>query len=480
LFFSNKSPLLAIVKHLLFEYFYLNFEKNVMGQKFVIIGAGLTGLSTAFFLKRRGYDVLVLEKENRVGGAIRSHSENGFVFEEGPNTGVIGNPEIAELFEYLGIEPEIANDKAEKRLILKNNQWYPLPSGAISFFKTPLFTIKDKIGIAFEPLKKKGTNPEESVASLAARRIGKSFVDYAVNPFISGIYAGDPEKLITKYALPKLYNLEQNYGSFIGGSFKKSREPKSERDKKATRKVFSVKGGLQSLIDKLEYEIGKDNIVCNAKDIHISKSENLFNISYIQNGEVHKIETPEVISTIGAHDIPEVFTFLKKNDLETISNVNYAKVVQVAVGVNKEAIKPEYYSFGGLIPQKENKKLLGVLFPSFCFNDRAPENHVTLAIYLGGIKHPEYFEMSDNETEALVKSELKDLLNISDSDIQFIKIFRHPYAIPQYEKSSKERFETVERIEKENPGLIIAGNLRNGIGMADRVKQAYDIAQQIS
>lgn len=446
----------------------------------VIIGAGLTGLSTAFFLKKKGYNILLLEENNRVGGAIRSHHQDGFIFEEGPNTGVIGNAETAELFEALNLTPAIANKEAEKRLILKNNQWYPLPSGAIDFLKTPLFTFKDKIGIAFEPLRKKGTNPEESIASLAARRIGQSFVDYAVNPFISGIYAGDPEKLITKYALPKLYNLEQKYGSFIGGSFKKAKEPKSERERKATRKVFSADGGLQTLVDKLEEHIGYDHIICNAHNIKVKKEGSSYTISYNLNNQDYEINSSRIITTTGAHALPNILEFIDENDMKDIANVNYAKVVQVAIAVDKKAVRPELYSFGGLIPQKENRQVLGVLFPSFCFNDRAPQKGCILAMYLGGMKHPEIFGFSDDKIARLAQSELKELFDIKESDIQFMHIFRHPYAIPQYEKSSKERFDTIAKIEHKYNGLIIAGNLRNGIGMADRIKQAFDISEQMS
>lgn len=447
-----------------------------MKKQVVIIGAGLTGLSTAFFLKKKGFEVLVLEKRSRTGGAIHTHTENGFVYEEGPNTGVIGNPETAELFEMLGIDAEIANEKANNRLILKNGKWHSLPSDPIRFLLTPLFSLKDKIGIAFEPFHKKGSNPDESVASLASRRIGQSFVDYAVNPFISGIYAGDPEKLITRYALPKLYNLEQKYGSFIGGTFKKSREPKTERDKKATRKVFSTQGGLHHLISKLEESIGKENIMCDTQNTKIFKQGKDFKLVFDKNGTANEIVTSNLISTIGAHDLSDVLTFVNSDDMASITNINYAKMVEVAVGVKKQAIDEKYLSFGGLIPQKENKNLLGVLFPSFCFDNRSPKDYATLAIYLGGVRHPEFIDLADEAIEKLVKNELETLFKIKDQDYCFMKIFRHPFAIPQYELSSGERFMTIKKVEAENKGLIIAGNLRDGIGMSDRIKQAYDIA----
>lgn len=444
----------------------------------IIIGAGLTGLSTAFFMQEEGLNVLILEKNNRIGGSICSHSENGFVYEEGPNTGVISTPEVSELFEKLGIEPEIANEDAEKRLILKNQQWHPLPSGAISFLKTPLFTLTDKIKIAFEPLRKKGTDPDESIASLASRRIGQSFVDYAVNPFISGIYAGDPEKLITRYALPKLYNLEQNYGSFIGGSIKKSKEPKSEREKKATKQVFSVKNGFGSLIDTLKEKIGEDHIICNAKYVVVKKLNSEYQVSF-SIGETEVSNTSSrVVSTVGAFAVPEMFSFLKENDLSRIAELRYAKVIQVAVGIKKESLSDDFISFGGLIPQKENRRILGVLFPSFCFSNRTPPGFVTLAVYMGGVRHPEFIELSDEKIETIVETELRELMNIPKNSIQFMRIYRHQHAIPQYEKSSGVRFDTVKKIESEHKGLHIAGNLRDGVGIADRIKQAYGIAKE--
>lgn len=443
----------------------------------IVIGAGLTGLSLAFFLQQKGKKVIILEQKDRVGGAMCSHTENGFVFEEGPNTGVIGNPEIAELFEMLESEPVIANSKAEKRLIYKKDNWYPLPSGGIGFLKTPLFTLSDKIKIAFEPLRKRGTDLDESVASLAGRRIGRSFVDYAVNPFISGIYAGDPEKLITRYALPKLYKLEQRYGSFIGGSFKKSFEPKSDRDKKATRKVFSDERGFGSLIEKLQNKIGSENIICSAHNIRINKKNDWFEVTFSNNEESKSVTSYKVVTTVGAHALPDLLPFVSPLDMKKITNLTYAKVIQVALGVERKAIDDRYVSFGGLIPQKENKRLLGVLFPSFCFPGRAPEGYATLAIYLGGILHPEYINMSDEKITNIVHEELQDLFKIPSSAISFMKIFRHEYAIPQYEISTGERLSAIAKVESEHDGLYIAGNLRNGIGIADRVKQSYDIAE---
>ncbi|MDR1004429.1 MAG: protoporphyrinogen oxidase, partial [Prevotellaceae bacterium] len=152
----------------------------------VVIGAGLTGLTTAYHLCRRGFDVQVLEQQPRIGGQIQSHSEEGFLFESGPNTGVVSYPEVAELFASLSprCELETAQEAAARRLIWKGNRFHALPSGLLSALFTPLFTLSDKLRILGEPWRAKGNHPDESVGALARRRLGRSFVDYAVDPFL--------------------------------------------------------------------------------------------------------------------------------------------------------------------------------------------------------------------------------------------------------------------------------------------------------
>jgi oxygen-dependent protoporphyrinogen oxidase len=220
----------------------------------LIIGSGLTGLSCAHHLRKKGKDFLVVEAANNPGGVIGTSEENGFLYETGPNTGVIGNPEVAEIFEDLkdNITVEVANKNVNKRYILKNGNLEALPGSLWGGIKTPLFTFRDKLRLLGEPFRKAGTNPNETLADLVKRRMGKSFLNYAIDPFILGVYAGDPAQLVPRFALPKLYNLEQEYGSFIGGAIKKKFAKADPEMKKATREIFSVKGGFKNLEELLE------------------------------------------------------------------------------------------------------------------------------------------------------------------------------------------------------------------------------------
>jgi oxygen-dependent protoporphyrinogen oxidase len=446
----------------------------------IIIGAGLTGLTLAYFLKRMGHRPLILERSDRPGGVIQSHTEKGFTYESGPNTGVLSTKEIAMLFEELRDECtlETGQGGANKRYVMKNGRWEPLPSGLISAVRTPLFSLKDKFRILGEPFRKPGSNPDESVAEMVRRRLGKSFLDYAVDPFISGIYAGDPSRLVTRYALPKLYALEQNYGSFIRGSIRKSREKKSDDEKKVTREVFSVRGGLGNLIGALEKEIGRERIIYGVQDLKTGFTGDGFTVSFAAQGGVFQTACSRLVSTAGGYALPEILSFIPQEELDPILSLNYAGVVQVAAGYSRWTGTP-LDAFGGLVPSLEKRQILGILFPSAIFNDRAPEGGALLSVFLGGTRNRELIRKSDDEITAIALGEIRKTLG-ADGEPDLLKIFRYEKAIPQYEATTGERLECIRELEGRYPGLIIAGNVRDGIGMADRVKQARHIADIIT
>jgi len=446
----------------------------------VIIGAGLTGLVTAHYLLKSGFSVKIVEKNNRPGGVMQTIRKEGFTIEAGPNTGVVSHPEIVELFEDLkdDCKIDIANPDAKKRLIWKDGEWHALPSGFMTAVTTPLFSLGDKFRILGEPFRKKGTNPNESIADLVVRRMGQSYLDYAIDPFISGIYAGDPSKLVTRFALPKLYSLEQTYGSFIRGGIKKGSEPKDERTKKATKEVFSAKGGLQYLIDALVKSIGNENILLNCKDVTVSNDNQIFNTSFLMGSIPVGLTSEKVISTVGGKEIDSIFPFVEKEQLKAIMQLEYAKIVQVALGY-KQWKGIDINAFGGLIPSKEKRKILGVLFPSSFFAARAPEGGALLSVFLGGMKHSEFYSLNDEEIQSLVEEEIGEMLKIKRIKADVLKIFRYQYAIPQYTATSEQRFEAINFVQKNYPGLILAGNIRDGIGMGDRIKQGRAIAEEM-
>ena len=290
---------------------------------------------------------------------------------------------------------------------------------------------------------------------MVVRRLGKSYLDYAVDPFISGVYAGDPHTLITRFALPKLYNLEQNYGSFIRGAIAKSKEKKSHRDRLATKKVFSAVGGLQHLVDALAQSVGHEHIILQANNVIVTPVDGQWQVDYTTTaGEKMSLRCRKVITTVGAYALKAMLPFVKDSDMAPISALRYAPIVQASVGFS-DAHGIENKAFGGLIPSCEQQQLLGILFPSACFSRRCPPQGALFSFFLGGVKHAEMLDKTDR-----------------------IQFFRHARAIPQYELSSGDRFVAVARIEQAHPSLVIGGNLRDGIGMADRIRQGVAMGMQ--
>lgn len=444
----------------------------------IIIGAGLTGLSLGYFLKKEGKNVIILEKGSKPGGVIDTVNEDGFIYERGPNTGVLSTVELALLFEDLKDKCtlEIADPSAKKRFILMNNRWEPLPSGPLSAIKTPLFTFGDKLRILGEPFRRKGVDPDESVADLVRRRMGKSYLDYAVNPFISGIYAGDPEKLVTKFALPKLYALEQNYGSFIKGGLAKSAEKKSENDKKATREVFSSRGGLVSLINALADSVGRESIITGCNHLKIVNETGGFRVT--DEATSTDYFSAKVVTTTGSYTLPGLLPFIEDELMMKITSLRYAGIVQVSVGY-KDWTGTKLDAFGGLVPAAEKRNILGILFPSAIFPGRAPATGALLSVFMGGINNMDILDKNDEEITSSALKEIASTMNCSKTP-DLLKVNRYSHAIPQYERTSHDRLAAIRIIENMNPGLILAGNIRDGIGMADRVKQSRIIANQIA
>lgn len=445
-------------------------------QTIAIVGAGLTGLTAAFYLQRAGHNVIVLERSSRTGGQIASFAREGYVFESGPNTGAVSHPEVAELFDDLGLELLEARPEAKARWIWHNGSFRALPSGLLSAITTPLFSWGDKLRILGEPFRRKGIDPNESVATLTRRRLGSSYLRNAVDPFISGVYAGNPEQLVTRFALPRLYVLEQNHGSFIRGAIAKARQPKNDRDRRATKAVFSARGGMQTLVDTLAQQFDGTALRTNVQELRITPiADHRFALSFQQDGTPQTLEADSVITTCPAYALPDTLSFLSPAEQLVFANLRYAPIVQAAIAVRHTG-KQDFSAFGGLVPSAEGEQVLGILFPSSCFEQRAPEGGALFSCFLGGMRHPDFVNKSDEELRTMLEDVVERMLQLDRNDIAFIELFRHARAIPQYEASSEARLALVERLQTSYPGLHLAGNLRDGIGMADRIKQARGLA----
>ena len=236
----------------------------------IVIGEGITGLCTAYWLIKAGSKVTLLAKEKEVGGTMKSVMDKGFLYETGPNTALETTPLFKELISdlHLGNEFVYANPEGKNRYILRNGTLHSMPLGAGKFITTKLFSTSAKFRVLQEPFVGRGTK-EESIAEFVERRLGREFLDYAIDPFVAGVFAGKPEQLSVRSAFPKLYALEEKYGGLVKGMIKGARERKQRAEKAKDRaETFSFNNGMQTLPKAIAASISK-SIIFDAKVTNI-------------------------------------------------------------------------------------------------------------------------------------------------------------------------------------------------------------------
>lgn len=448
-----------------------------------IVGAGITGLTSAYFLDKAGFEVTIYEKSSRVGGVIRSHREGPWLAEKGPHTLLETSPVISRLIDEIGIESSrfYANEASKKRFIVRNKKPLPLPTSPGSFLKTNLFSFGAKLRLLKEPFIKPWDNrSEESLAHFVERRLGREFLDYAINPFVAGVYAGDPEKLSVKQAFSKLYELEQKYGSLIKGQIKGAKERKQRQEvSKQKARLLSFRDGLESIPKAIHQQLS-NKIVLNTEVTSIHPEANGWDVA-IQNDDHSEIRHHDKILYCGpVHQLPKLHLETAGNDeLTDFTKVYYPPVSVLTLGFKKEQIRHPLDGFGMLIPQKEGFHILGTLFTSTLFPDRAPEGYVTLASFIGGARNP---ELAKSETSKILETTLEDLDTVLG--VSGLPEFTHhvfwEHAIPQYQVGYGIFKERMDRLESLNNSFFLAGNYRNGISVSDCIVSGHDTAERIS
>jgi oxygen-dependent protoporphyrinogen oxidase len=452
-------------------------------KSIALIGGGITGLTAAFQLQRQRLAVTLYESDSRVGGVIQSIRERGYLAEFGPNTILETSPKIQALVDDLGLgERRLYSDpKAENRYLVRDRKTVALPASPAGFLRTPLFSMSAKLRLAWEPLVRRAPlDREESVAEFVKRRIGQEFLDYAINPMIAGVYAGDPERLSVKHAFPKLHALEQRYGSLILGQILGARERKRRAEvSKQNAKKVSFDEGLQVLTQTLRAKLG-DAVQLGAPVVGLRQETAGWIVTARRDGEDEPQEHAAVIYAAPAYRLPKLQLVAERPiDVVPFSEINYPPVASVVLGFRRSDVAHPLDGFGMLIPEVEGFNILGTLFSSSLFPNRAPEGHVTLTTYVGGTRSPELALRGRNELIDLTVRDLRTLLGVSGKPT-FEHCFLFPKAIPQYEVGYGRFKELLSAIEGQAPGLFFAGNYRDGISLGDSIISGCNIAERVA
>ncbi len=442
----------------------------------VVIGGGISGLAIAHALGRKEKKVHVLEKAERLGGAVQTINKDGYLCEAGPNSMLVKSQEVWDFIHELGLEDSLvlANEMSNKRFLVKNGKMIALPQSLMGGVTTPLYTIPQKFRLLAEPFIRRSKLEDESLTSFVSRRMGPAFLEYGISALASGIYAGNPDKLSVRHAFGKVWNLEQKYGSLITGAIRLMRERKKQGIKPFKSRMISFETGLEELAKALGNE--KLMTISLGADIQsIYRNEDgSWVIESTSGDESTSIRTQKLIlaTPLDAYgSLP--FDADVKQELASIEIPHHPPLSTLVLGFDRSQITHPLDGFGALFPRLEKRFGLGAIFSTTLFPGRAPEGKVSLMCFIGGIMQQENGTMPTDQMVREMTDDLRPLLGIS-GDPEFHSHSFWPRAIPQYDVGHQYFLDALEKAEKAFPGLHLRGNFRGGPGLNDCLQSGLD------
>ena len=443
-----------------------------------IIGGGMAGLTAAYELLDEPAEVTVFEAQPEAGGKVKTERADGYLIEKGPNTLQSASPAMQQIIDELNLEREItaASEEAGKRFVVRGGSPLPLPTSLGDFLSTPLLSWRAKLRLLKEPfVSTPPTRDTESIADFVERRLGSEVLAYAVNPFVAGIYAGDPGQLSLRHTFPRLEALERQHGSLLVGHVKKMMQGSRRSASSPKRRLFSFKGGLQALPNALAQKL-EDRIHFDTEVHDLRRTAEGWQLS-TAGAEAQVFDA--VIFAAPLYRL-QAMQFDSPVDLDPLSDVPYPPVTVLALGFHRDDVAHPLDGFGMLVPEAEEEfSILGTLFISSLFDGRAPDDHVLLSTFVGGMRRP---ELALAPTDAVVEtalSDLRTLLGVSAAP-SFVRRIRWEHAIPQYHLHYQRVQDTINQLETACDGLFLAGNFRSGVSVGDTMTSGREAAQSVS
>ncbi len=456
----------------------------------VVIGAGISGLSVAHWLNKSGANVIVLEKDSVVGGTMKTVREDGFMVEIGPNSALETTPLAKELVTDCGLEDEFlyASPASKNRYILKNGELLRLPLTPPAFLATKLFSLSAKVRLLEEPFIGRATH-EESIAEFVERRLGREFLDYAIDPFVAGIFAGRPESLSVRAAFPKLYALEEKYGGLIRGMIGGRRERKARSEKAKDRaESFSFKSGMQTLPLAIARGLGA-RVIAGADVLAVTQAPytkttpggavHRFTLAYERDGSASN-NTREIchpfragICSIGAHPPPIAGNIgCSLFDLLPSGRVHFHGVPK------SRCLRTDRRLWFSCPLRASAGRFSAPSGPRAFFPVERPKISSAFTTFVGGGRQPDLVNKDEKELCDLALMELKNIMQIRGNHV-YLRVTRWDKAIPQYEMGYSSNVEALEKCERQFPGLYFCSNYKGGISVGDCVKNSFETAQRI-
>lgn len=461
-------------------------------KKVIIIGGGISGLSTAYYLQEafkknpQPLQIVVLEGNDRLGGKIVSERMDDFVIEGGPDSFITQKKGGMALIEQLGLTDRLVQTHPVNKsiYILNHGKLVPMPQGfnlmvpgqLLPFALSPLISLPGKIRMGMDLfIPKRTESTDESIASFVRRRLGEEAVQLFAEPILAGIFAGDAEKLSMKAAFPQFALLEEKYGSLIKGMLSRQNTVKQQGAAPPKWSMFvTMKDGLSSIITGLRNKLDQ----CEIKTGHAVTAIAPQQSGYaVQVGDENHHADALVITT-SAYQAADWISPWNPALSKLLGEIAYVSTATVSLGFRQKDIQHPLNGFGFVIPRREDSPLMASTWSSTKFPSRAPKDHVLIRVFVGGAYREAILNQDDVGIVDTVQKELRRIMGI-DAEPVVSRVFRWNRANPQYHVGHLDLISEIENETQQHPGLFLTGAAYRGVGIPDCIQQGRDTAEKL-
>lgn len=444
----------------------------------IIIGGGISGLSTAWWLAQAGVSVQVWEADNRIGGKIKSQQQDGYLTERAASLVMNFRPEVAQLVSEAGLD-ELKTQRSLKaearRYLLNGGQLQALPMHLGGMLTSPLWSLRGKLRLLLEPFIPAGSDEDETVSQFIRRRLGNEMLEKAMEPFVAGTLAADPDLASAGATLPRLTALERRFGSITAGVLT---HKLLRRRTACTTDTFSFRGGMNTLVNTLARTSGVQ-ILSNRRVEEIIPTKDGWSVTATTAGGERSLNAAHVVMATPAPATANLVSSIDDELAVLLGEIQYAPLAVLHMGLNRDDVGHALDGTGFLAPRREQQPFTGNLWMSSLFSDRAPKDKVLLTTYLGGARQPEAANWSDARLVDETQRALTPLLNLKGGP-EMVRIDRHAQALPLYHGAHLARDRAIAEQLQNLPGLHIEANYRGGVSVRDRIARGQQLAQKIS
>lgn len=437
----------------------------------IVVGAGISGLACAWRAHRRGDDVCVVEAGDAVGGAMRSERRDGYLLEWGPHSLVTTGSEAFDLAESVGVSDRLvsAEASAERRYLFDGERLVAMPRGPLALSRTSLLSWRAKVALLGEPWRAAREIPHETVTSFFSRRLSREWVDRFVDPFVSGIYAGRPERLEVESAFPRLVGWERRYGSLARGALAERPRGRERRRRGGPR---SFGDGMQELPRAIASSLPDGSVRTGVRVERIERDRTGWALSVMTPDGPERWSTDRLVLSVPAPAAAKLIRGVDPRLARELDRIPYAPVALVQLGLRTDQLPRRLDGFGFLAPRSSNLGILGAIWASAVFAQRAPEGRDLACLFIGGWTHPEQVRESPARVIDDAVAEFSRALG-GRVEPELAVCQRIESAIPQYVPGHSSRRRKIETLIAQAPGLALAGNYLDGVSVHAAIARGY-------